>query len=194
MSQILAFNGDTLLQQEFLKLKQRFAIDTIIETGTHVGYTTAVLAEHYNAVHTIETKQEYFDRAKAYCQDKPGFSKINFCFGSSVEWLPRLLATLPSSKRIQVYLDGHWEGEPTPLLKELAAIAASGHKPVLMIHDFVVPGHPELGFDTYDGQPYTYEWIKPALEQIYGKSYVHYFNIKADPASAKRGCIFILPV
>jgi hypothetical protein len=61
-----------------------------------------------------------------------------------------------------------------------------------MIHDFKVPDHPELGFDSYDGQDYEWDWIEGHVEAIYGKDgYIKSYN--TDAVGAKRGVVVIEP-
>jgi hypothetical protein len=93
-------------------------------------------------------------------------------------------------KKVLLFLDAHWEAS-CPLLDELAAIAESGMKPIIAIHDFKVPNK-DFGFDSYNGQDYTWDWIAPSIEKIYGKDFKHYYNTVAE--GAKRGCVFIEPI
>lgn len=91
-----------------------------------------------------------------------------------------------------IFLDAHWY--KNPLLSELHAIATHGIKPVIAIHDFKVPDHPELGYDVYAKQNITYDfaYIKESIENIYGKDgYEYHYNSEAT--GDKRGCIFIYP-
>jgi hypothetical protein len=86
------------------------------------------------------------------------------------------------------YLDAHSHIE-TPLLDELKAIAEAEIKPIIVIHDWKIPDRPDLGYDSYNGQDYTFEWIKPSIEAIYGDEYAYYYNNQAE--GAKRGVIYI---
>jgi hypothetical protein len=64
--------------------------------------------------------------------------------------------------------------------KEPGNPAEHGVRPVLV-----------LGFDTYGGQPYEWEWIQPYIEAIYGGRYRHYFN--AVGGGARRGILYVVP-
>jgi antitoxin component YwqK of YwqJK toxin-antitoxin module len=90
------------------------------------------------------------------------------------------------------FLDAHWY--TNPVLNELDAIKESGKKPIIAIHDFMVPDHPEFGYDIYPDQNivYNWEWIQGKIESIYGKSgYTKEYNNEAT--GAMRGCIFLFP-
>ena len=94
-------------------------------------------------------------------------------------------------KSVLLFLDAHWESH-NPLLEELQIIKDKGMKPVIAIHDFFVPEHPELGFDSYAGQDYNWEWIASSIESIYGADgYKYFYNSEAE--GMKRGVVFIMP-
>jgi len=90
-----------------------------------------------------------------------------------------------------IFLDAHW-GSHCPLKEELEQIRRAGIKPVIAIHDFVVPNHTELGYDEINGQPFTYEWLKEDIDSVYGEDgYNVHYNSEAE--GAKRGIIYIVP-
>ena len=66
-------------------------------------------------------------------------------------------------------------------------------KPVITIHDFYVPGSKNLGYDTYNNQSFTYEWIKEDLDLIYENNYSYFYNNDIDSEGSKRGIIYIFP-
>ena len=183
------FNGDIYIQQEFLNLKKKFGILHTIETGTCLGYTSKWLVENIGCLHSIEINKEYL--AFASERLKPYFQRYELILGSSSEILPSVLSRVDN--RTIVFLDAHW-GDFCPLKDELKIIAQSGLKPVIAIHDFVVPDKPEFGFDSTQGQPFTYEWLKPEFDLIYGENnYNHYYNTGLHEESAKRGIIYLTP-
>jgi predicted O-methyltransferase YrrM len=183
-----ALNQDTFAQNEFLKLKAKFGLTTAIETGTCLGYTADFLAEHYEEVRTVEVIEKYQEIAKTNRLNK--HAHVHHWLGSSLDKLPEMLDGL--SDRTFIFLDAHW-GQHCPLKQELVLIAQSGIKPVIAIHDFVVPNHPELGYDSINDQPFTYEWLKPEIDAVYGgeDKYEYYYNSEA--VGAKRGIIYIHP-
>src|SRR4029077_12824555 len=90
---------------------------------------------------------------------------VHTYLGSSETVLPEILESVNGNTIF--FLDAHWENY-CPLQHELAVIAAHNIRPVIAIHDFQVPGQPGLAFDTYNHQPFTYDWLKPLFEKIYG--------------------------
>lgn len=183
-----ALNADVIAQQEFINLQQKHHLTTAIETGTCLGYTTAFLAKFYQVVKTVEINENYLSIAKQNRLD--AYLNIETNLGSSADLMPQLLKGCDN--KTFVFLDAHWQNF-CPLQAELQAIAKAGIEPVIAIHDFVVPNCPELGFDSTNGQPFTFEWLKPSFDAIYGQdNYHYYYNQKAE--GAKRGIIYVEPV
>lgn len=180
------FNGDTFATKKFLGLRDKFGIKTAIELGTCVGGTTRWLSQNFEKVIGIEIMPEYL----AVAFERVGLSEsdVTFYEGSTVYWLPKILKDI--TEPVIMFVDSHW-GQFNPLLRELEIIAEHKLKPVLVIHDFLVPGHKELGFDTYENIVYEWKWIEPSIEKIYGKDYVMEYNSKAT--GAKRGIVYIYP-
>ena len=180
-------NSDVHAQTEFKNLQKKHNLKVAIETGTCLGYTTAFLATFYKEVRTVEISQEYLAIARANRLNE--HSNIQTNLGSSSELMPALLKDCGNDTF--VFLDAHW-GDYCPLKAELQHIAKSGVEPVIAIHDFVVPNHHELGYDSTHGQPFTFEWLKDSFDAIYGvDKYIYYYNQKAE--GAKRGIIYIEP-
>lgn len=172
------YEGDEYVHKELTKLVKQFKIRNIVETGTYKGHTTNRLSDLAHVVSFEKNIENYKEARKNY-------PKLEILCIDSVRGLQIML---PLHNAL-FFLDAHWKG--TPLLQELNMIREYKLKPVIVIHDFKVPGRDDLGFDSYDGQDYTWEWIKPSIEAIYGKDYEYYYNDKAE--GAKRGLIYILP-
>ncbi len=180
---LAGFEGDFYIGLEIRKLVQRFEINTIIETGTFLGGTTKKLAEMANQVYTIELDPENVSEASEFLKDTNNVTLIE---GSSPEVLKNLLKL--DHGNVLFFLDAH-SRIYTPLIDELQVIAEAKIKPVVAIHDWKVPHRPDLGHDSYNEQDYTFEWIKPSVEMIYGNEYSYYYNDQAE--GAKRGVIYI---
>lgn len=183
-----ALNCDTFAQEEFKKLQKEFNLKIAIETGTCYGYTTALLATIYQEVRTIEISDKFLEIAKHNRLNE--LANVKTYLGSSPSRMKEVLSGCGNDTFL--FLDAHWSEEYCPLKDELQAIADSGIEPVIAIHDFVVPNHPELGFDSIKGQPFTFEWLKQDFDSIYGEdNYNYHYNSKA--VGAKRGIIYITP-
>jgi hypothetical protein len=182
------FEGDEIMASKAKELIKEYNINLVIEGGTYLGGTARRFAMMCDQVVTIEVNQAYFERASETLEPCHNTTML---FGSTIEWLPGVLKTY-KHKNILFWSDAHWQ-EHNPMLEELEIIYQSGVKPVICIHDFKVPGHPELGFDIYKDIVYEWEWIRPSIEKIYyscGGFSIEY-NDKAE--GAKRGCIYITP-
>lgn len=196
------FENDSFARAKFASIISEHKIETVIETGTYLGSTTIQLAYMCNNVITIEVNRDHFNQAfkniadkeiaiTTLCpNDKLSEQKMVMRMGSSELVLKNILPGL-KNRKIFFFLDAHW-GEYNPLIDELKEIANNQIKPVIAIHDFKVPGHPELGFDTYGDIVYEWDWIKESVEKIYGENgYTIEYNSKAT--GAQRGIIYIYP-
>jgi len=187
MSKIIGFSNDPFLRDRVQELIDKFNINLVFETGTYIGSTTKALAAMVKSVHTAEVNKGFYDEAVANLKGIPNITQYN---QSSPEAITHFFNNVLGDKKrnILFYLDAHWGG--TPLIDELKAIKASGTKPVIVIHDWKVPGK-DFGYDSYDGQDYVFEWIEPYIKDIYGEDFTVSYNEKA--AGSYRGVIFIEP-
>lgn len=185
----LGFEGDGYLNRAIEELVKSEDIKAIVETGTFMGASTVQFVQMVDTVFTIEVNQEFSRTALKRFEATTGTGTIIPYLGSSVDWLGQMLDEAKQYGNIFWFCDSHW-GANNPLLQELEIVRQSGLKPVICIHDFKVPGHPELGFDSYNGQDYDWNWIYPSIERIYGQNgYDYWYNTEAE--GAKRGVIFI---
>jgi hypothetical protein len=178
------FNGDTFIEAEFERLIQKHKIVTAIETGTYCGDTAAWLAGRVPQVITIEIDSQWDSKQ---LREHPNVTTL---YGDSCELLEGVIRNAEGP--FLFFLDCHW-GIPTPTPKELQAIARSGVKPIIAIHDFHVPGHRELGFDAYADFVYDLEHVVPHFDAIYGKGgWSHHYNSEAE--GSMRGIIYVEPL
>lgn len=183
-----AFNEDSYMESKFLDIKNKYSLDTVIETGTYHGVTTEWFAHNFDKVYTVECSETYYNEAQKRIG---GYSNIHSHLKDSPVFLKEILGIIEDKKTI-IFLDAHWY--TNPVLNELDAIKESGKKPIIAIHDFMVPNRPEFGYDIYPDQNivYNWEWIQGKIESIYGKDgYIKEYNTEAT--GAMRGCIFIYP-
>ena len=66
-------------------------------------------------------------------------------------------------KEVLFWLDAHGYGFDWPLKEELAFVTANFQRAFVLIDDFKVPGLDCFGFDEYNGQVCSFEYIKSAL-------------------------------
>jgi hypothetical protein len=171
------WNNDHHLAAEVLRLKDAHDITTAFETGTCLGSTTMWLKEHFDTVHSFETNWSTYDIASQRV-------------GPEVHYMD----SIDGLKKHKVdgalyFLDAHWE-QHCPLLHELYELS-SLHRPVIIIHDFKVPGH-DFGFDKMpDGRDFDINLIESWLHTIYNGRYK--VNYPTEVAGARRGWISVEP-
>lgn len=184
-----AFNRDTVVADTVVQLVKDLNIDCIVETGTHIGKTTAFLAEEFPSlsVYTVEVKFETFLMAERNLK-RIGNVK-QFC-GSSEKILEQLLPTL-SGKRILFYLDAHWE-DYWPLLDELKEIAKTHQDSCcIVIDDFNVPNR-SFKYDSYKNQPLDLQFIHKDIKTIYTSPF-SFFNDRTTRNPVAVGKIYCIP-
>lgn len=127
-----------------LAIKKSLGARVFVETGTFLGESALWAAKHFDAVHTVEISQHYYDEFLRR-PDVPGNTHIYL--GDSRARLPEILAKVNSP--CVFWLDGHYCGEhtgdpgqPCPVLEEIRLIAAQPDA-ALLIDDarlFLGPG------------------------------------------------------
>lgn len=189
--QACAFNGDGYVAAEVLRLRDRHGVERAVETGTCLGSTTWWLSENFvGGAASIEADEQHHRLAKERLRDQV----VLLRHARSEDALPRLMREAKDMEGGTLcFLDAHW-GQHNPLLQELAAIAAAGVRPVIVIHDFQVPDHPELGFDHFpDGRPINIDLVKSSMDRIYGEGkWSHHTNTVAE--GAMRGVGYFEPI
>ena len=190
-----AFSKDISVWNQFCEMFENFDRNIIIETGTYLGQSTIDFAKLV-PVFTTEIRKEYQDQAKERCKDCP--NPIVFLLGDSAELLEKSILPLTKKEKPIIFLDSHWYGDDS-LSRELDVLSkfykGIKTKPVMVLHDFKVPGHPEYGYDSYNGKVFEWTWVKPYIEKLYGKNGFDYCYNREYCATAnhKRGCLFITP-
>lgn len=181
-------NGDVYACNEFLKLKEKFNVNKVVELGSCVFGSTKFFAENFTDVITVEISPEYrnvgLERTK-------GLTNIESLLGDSVAMLPLMLSKCDD--RTICFIDSHWY-DNFPLIDELKLIKESGLIPIIIVHDCLVPNEPNLGYDSYNGVDISYATMKPYLDSIYGEDgYDYHYNTDAESTLVKRGLIYIYP-
>lgn len=187
------FNGDTFACEEFLKLKEQYNIKYAIETGSCFYTTTKWFAENFEQVFTVEINPDFAKHGKHKIADKNNVCAV---IGDSVGFLKTLKDepfAIPDDASCIYFLDAHWLNH-CPLIEELDVISKiKQHPPVIVIHDFKTD-NPELGYDSYNGQDFDWEFIKYSvyvLELEFNCVYEYHYNKEAT--GAKRGIIYLTP-
>lgn len=176
------FNEDVHLASAVARMRELGVVHAV-ETGTYRGETTRYLASIFESVYTIEANPKYYRNAKARLRRVPNVTMLH---GDSGVLLETILAGL--TKRVFIFLDAHWY-EHCPIKDEIKTIAAHRHlDPVLAIHDFKNPHHPEFGFDPVNGKELSWDYLGDLIKSIHGDESEIFYNDIA--VGAKRGVIF----
>lgn len=180
--------SDIHLLENFLLLAKKHNCTTFFETGTWHGKTAQEVCRHIKEVITVEVNEQFHEIASKNLQ---GIGNVKLVLGSSPEVMEQTLSN--NQEGLIFFLDAHWH-EDWPLLDELRVIAEKNIKPVIMIHDFFVPGadgNALFGFDSYQNQPLNYEYVREGLEKIYGVDGFNYFY--SDKVELNSGLLYVEP-
>jgi hypothetical protein len=185
---------DQELLYRTLEISYRHRINEIVETGTSDGYSTAIMAQCFQKVHTIEIIPETYNLAQQ--TNLKNFSNVDAYLGNSTDILKNIL--IPNNNNYIFFLDAHWE-EYCPLQDELKIIKEKNIISPIIIHDFFVPDFfnggrtSRFSYDSYHGQSFTLEWLWEDIVNIYGKNNFHYYY-NVSPTSEFSGILFLEPL
>jgi len=180
-------NNDHFACAEFLKLRDKFNVKTLMELGSCVFGSTKFFAENFEKVITVEINEVFRNIGLKRTE---GLKNITSLIGDSVTKLPEILSMCDN--RTIIFIDSHWQ--TLPLMDELILIKKSGLIPCIVVHDCLVPNEPKLGYDSYEGVDISYATMKPYLDDIYGADrYEYHYNTDAESTDVKRGIIYIYP-
>lgn len=180
------FNGDPALEQLFERYIHRYKPDIIIETGTFQGHTTKFLAKFGIPVTSIEISDKNYNDSKNYLKD---LSNVRLLHMASIDGLKSILEEI-RNKRVFAFLDAHWQND-NALANELLFFAENNMTPFIAIHDFKVPGIPELGYDRWNNMDYSFENYSDYFDRIYGVDGYNYWYNTATTGQIPRGVIFL---
>lgn len=181
-----SFNEDIILQNTFKKLVEKYSPEILLETGTYHGDTTEYFASF--GIQVITT--EWYENNHLIAKEKFKNNKnvILLLGDSSTKLLENF--HLLQDKKIIAFLDSHGQ-EDHSCERELEVLSKLNIKPVILIHDFNVPGKDFQG-GGYDGHPYSYEYFKPYFDSIYGEDrYTYSYNEEAT--GSRVGVIILEP-
>jgi predicted O-methyltransferase YrrM len=203
---------DLIMQARFREIVAEYGIKVIVETGTLRGYSTFIFSKMARTVLSVDNNPENLRQATHTLLDSGGCDNVVLVAGNSPNVLEALRPLLPDETLY--FLDAHWQSY-WPILDEIREIRSGTG--VIVIHDFLIPDRPDLGFDTYtkyagllDGsgemiiqeivtQPLNYEYVKDALTAWSPTHRVEY-NTEAqftegvpDTSPRARGVAYIFP-
>lgn len=140
-----------------LCLKDKYQLDTFIETGTLIGYSARWAAKHFKRVFTIEVFDDYY---KLAVNNLVRYGNVKCIENRSVFGLEEIRQDFDGLCYPLFWLDAHWSeeahyGKPdrvTEVVDEIAFINLwkSYHAIIVDdVHKFSTDGWPELEYVTY---------------------------------------------
>jgi len=193
-----AFNSDTKVCEEILKLKNLFDIKCVIETGSYEGNTTKFLGENFEKVLSVEITDHFFQLSNQKCNH---LKNVEIYKDSSEKFLSEILPKIENDYNfVMFYLDAHWENY-WPLQDELIAISKSfKNRAIIVIDDFFVPNR-NFQYDSYHNVKCDFSFIEKELNTCYDDNgYLYYYlnstNRKLpirDGSIGGVGKIYVLP-
>ncbi len=147
-------------QRAILNSKKKFALDTLIETGTYKGNMVLVQKNYFKQVISIEVGEQLFLNAKELFKND---NNVTIIHGDSGAKLPEILKDF--THPVLLWLDGHYSygdtakgNSNTPILEELKTILSQNVDHVVLIDD-------AIDYKGTDGYP-TLEEIKNFVFQL----------------------------
>ncbi len=183
---------DRVFRQRLWEIVVQHEIYTIVETGIDKGMSTAVLATMVQQVFGIDNNAEAIRTAHTNLEIVNTKNAV-LIYGNSPGVLRALQPSLPDNTLY--FLDAHWN-DYWPILDEIAAIRKETG--VIVMHDFVVPGHPELMGMEHKGKILDYAYVKDALTEWSPTHRIEYNSkaevaVDATNADYRRGIAYVFP-
>lgn len=176
----IGFHGDEYL----LRLVEHIAGKTkvYVETGANVGSTLAYVARSYPWLRCLSCEPDRlaFEQASA---NAGKYGNVSLFSGTSQQLIEHL-STHESgifSEPCFFWLDAHGYGFEWPLEEELEFITQRFKSGYILIDDFKVPGRDHFGYDVYEHQICSYDYVKDSLNPQ--KSYRLYYPTYEDRTS-----------
>jgi hypothetical protein len=180
-------NGQTARLEIAREIIENCKIETIVETGTFRGTTTAWFSQFSIRVLTAEISPRY----ASFAASRLSAFKLTKSFHSdSLTFLRNIVDKRELEQgNVFVYLDAHWY-ENLPLRQELEILFRSNINSVIMIDDFEVKCDQGYGFDKYSGgRELTLRYIQDLLPPTCA---VFFPSVRSSfETGAKRGCVVI---
>jgi hypothetical protein len=134
------------ISQLILNLKKFYNIETLVETGTYRGVTTAWAAEHFRSVITIDISLEYIKETQSSLASQ---TNIEYIHDDSRSALIACMSRI--SGNALFWLDAHKGGgyfgqdDDCPILEEILAIHKFENDYIILVDDaraFLFPPQP----------------------------------------------------
>ena len=160
----VGFHGDRILLSLVDHIITSAGITCFVETGSNVGSTVIYIAKRYPEIscYSCEPDRRAFELAE---QNADGLDNVELYNLPSQEFLKILEMEIPDIKtrKTLFWLDAHGYGFPWPLKEEVAFVTGEMKQGYMLIDDFKVPDNEAFGYDSYDGQVCSFDYIKDSI-------------------------------
>ena len=150
-------------------LRDKYSIDTFVETGTFKGVNAKLHSKNFKNVLTCEKSNAFYETSKNNLEHYKNVEVFH-------EESPDFLKSISNSKKYIFYLDAHFY-DPNSLLKDNFVVLKEldnmkkFKNSIIIIHDF----HNGLGGITYDGIDLNMDLVRSRLKKI-NKNFFFYTN------------------
>jgi hypothetical protein len=153
-----------------------------VETGSNVGSTLAYVARKHPELRCLscEPDKSAFEQAKANAGKYRNVKLFGDTSQQFIEHLEKHERGIFSQPTL-FWLDAHGYGFEWPLKKELEFITKRFSSGFILIDDFKVPGQEQFGYDIYQDQICSYDYVKNALDP--SRAYQLYYPTYKDKTS-----------
>jgi len=177
----IGFHGDKYLLQLVNLLLDECIF--FIETGANVGSTLIYVAKKYPGIKCFSCEPDVESFSFAMKKVKK-LENANLWNESSPAFLTRILEAYGDTLKMHsslFWLDAHGYGYDWPLREEIDIITSNFNKAFILIDDFKVPGVDVFGYDSYNGQECSLDYIRDSFDP--GKTYHIYYPGYTDKTS-----------
>jgi len=185
----IGFHGDKYLIDLVTSIMSN--CNYFIETGANVGTTVAYAAKLNPEIQcfSCEPDEEAFKHALANTKEL----NVELFNETSQAFLKRIAGQYASlfSEEVAFWLDAHGYGYRWPLREEIAFITHNFSKAYILIDDFKVPGMDCFGYDSYEDQECSYEYIKEFMspKHTYRLYYPNYTERTSEHHHLRGWCL-----
>ena len=184
-------------------------VGSFIESGTFLGFTLAYMAQRYPAINLFSCEPDDAHHAVAACNVAPWTQKsgarwqphrsVNLFHETSQSFIRRLENAYAGRVILDpalIFLDAHGYGFAWPLREEVYYYTRKFRGGFVLIDDFRVPlatksgrakqavvgeEEEEFGFDAYDGQECSFEYIAGQMPPQEEVPWQLYYPVSAQP-------------
>jgi len=163
-----------------------------IETGSAEATTLSFVAKNHTDIncYSCEPDKKVFSHARKQIAQ---YSNVDLRNTYSPDLIIDIVKERPHilAENTCFWLDAHGYGFEWPLRKEVSFILENFSRCSIFIDDFKVPGKPQFGYDTYEDQECSLEFIADILARFETKIYFPTYSKVTSEYHPLRGWVLI---